>query len=336
MLYALLFVSVVLLVAVSAVRITRANGSRFELERQDKEGDETARRILARESRLADLQSLQRALVALLMICIALLSVAAYGWGLGILVAVVIVLSYGVVSRQEFIRSFVQPRYQAAEPTLLHWIDKAPYVFSVIRTVVANPAEDPVLSSKQQLLHLVETSRGVLTPEQKVQLRKGLSFSGVSVSEIMTPRSMIEGIEASELLGPLVLDDLHKTGHSRFPVIEEDIDHVVGMLYIHDLLVLDASRKTMTAAKAMEPRVFYIKQSQTLDHALAAFLKSRHHLFVVVNEYRETVGLLSLEDVIETLLGRRIVDEFDAHEDLRAVAERNPRRNNHPKTHTDV
>jgi magnesium and cobalt transporter len=152
----------------------------------------------------------------------------------------------------------------------------------------------------------------------------------------MTPRGVIDTIGKKELLGPLVLDDLHKTGHSRFPVTDGDIDHIVGVLHIQDLLVLDARQRSATAEKAMEPRVFYIREDQTLDHALTAFLRTRHHLFVVVNEFRETVGIVSLEDVIETLLGRKIVDEFDAHEDLRAVAARNPRGNNEPQKHEDI
>ena len=153
----------------------------------------------------------------------------------------------------------------------------------------------------------------------------------------MTPRSVVETIKKSEILGPLVLDDLHKTGHSRFPVIEGDIDHVVGVLYLRDLLTLDTNRKhTALAESAMSKNVFYIHQEQSLGHALAAFLKTHHHLFIVVNEFRETVGILTLEDTIETLLGKKIVDEFDAHDDLRTVAGRNPRANNSTKHSKDV
>ena len=83
-------------------------------------------------------------------------------------------------------------------------------------------------------------------------------------------------------------------------------------------------------------RVFYIHELQTLDHALAAFIKTHHHLFVVINEYRETVGILSLEDVTEALIGRKIVDEFDAHDDLRKVANHNPHKLNSAPHHTDV
>jgi CBS domain containing-hemolysin-like protein len=86
----------------------------------------------------------------------------------------------------------------------------------------------------------------------------------------------------------------------------------------------------------MEKKVYYINQDQTLDHALAAFLKTRHHLFVVVNGYRETSGILTLEDVIETLLGREIVDEFDLYDDLRAVAAQTASENNNTKHGANV
>jgi CBS domain containing-hemolysin-like protein len=151
----------------------------------------------------------------------------------------------------------------------------------------------------------------------------------------MTPQSVIKYIDKKEFLGPLVLNDLHKHGHSRLPVINDDINHVVGILYLKDLLTLDV-KKSATAEKIMEPKVYYIRADQTLGHALAAFLKTHHHLFIVVNEYRETVGLLTLEDVIEALIGRKIIDEFDAHDDLRAVALRNLNLNNRPDKREDV
>ena len=86
----------------------------------------------------------------------------------------------------------------------------------------------------------------------------------------------------------------------------------------------------------MDKKVYFIRQDQDLEHALHGFLRSHHHLFVVINEYRETVGLLSLEDVIEALIGMKIVDEFDQFDDLRAVAGRNPRKNNHTAQARDI
>jgi CBS domain containing-hemolysin-like protein len=163
----------------------------------------------------------------------------------------------------------------------------------------------------------------------------GLEFSEKNVESIMTPRGVIESISKDELIGPLTLDELHRTGHSRFPVTAGDIDHVVGVLHIKELLTI-GSKDSETAGQAMEKRVFYINQDQTLEHALAAFLKTRHHLFVVVNGYRETAGIVTLEDCIEALIGRKIIDEYDLHDDLRAVAARSAKSNNNPPRATNV
>ncbi len=118
-------------------------------------------------------------------------------------------------------------------------------------------------------------------------------------------------------------------------MIKGDIDHVVGILHLRDLLSLDV-RRSVTAEKAMEKKVYYIHQNDTAEHALAAFLKTRHHLFIVINAQRETVGLVTLEDVLEALLGRQIVDEDDIHADLHAVAEQKGRANNNSAGHVDL
>jgi CBS domain containing-hemolysin-like protein len=108
--------------------------------------------------------------------------------------------------------------------------------------------------------------------------------------------------------GPLVLDELHALGHSLLPVINKNLDNDVGILHLRDLLSLDI-RNSMTAESAMEKKVFYINQNDTLEHALAIFLKARHHLCIVTNDALETVGLVTLEDVMEALIGRRIISE---------------------------
>ena len=72
----------------------------------------------------------------------------------------------------------------------------------------------------------------------------------------------------------------------------------------------------------MEVGVNYIHEDQTLNHALSAFLRTHHHLFIVINKSRETVGLLTLNDVIQQMIGRKIIDEFDSHDNLVAVAMR--------------
>ncbi len=322
MLYALLGICVLLLVGIGAIRISYDGRNREELQRRADGGDETMLAVLRRETLVPDLITLHRLVTALLIVALTLLATHIYGPWVGVLLTIGILLVYGAVSRLRIVGRGMQRLYQAAEPKLLGWIDRTPYIWKVIRGVTPGVLPDQKLESTTQLLDLVQHSRGILSPEQKLLIRHGLAFDHKTVKEIMTPRAAIDSVAATELLGPLVLDDLHKTGHSRFPVVEGDIDHIVGILYLRDLLVVDAGKKTMTVRKVMEPRVLYIKESQPLTDALAAFLNAQRDLFIVINEYQETVGLLSIQDVVDTLFGRQLIDERDAHENIRAVAER--------------
>ena len=332
----LTFFIFVLLLIFAAIRPARSQYSAFELNRRVGLGDREAKRILARENLLVDIVSLQRIIVALLLVIVVLLSVVTFGWLIGVCIAVFVALEYGAIARFGFIRSLAHKLYSRIEKDVLNLVQKAPYLFKFLRNVsVGDDVDDRHISSRSELQHLVDESVGILTNDEKKLVVHGLSFGDQIVSTIMTPRSVIDSIKSSEFLGPLTLDDLHKTGHSRLPVTKGDIDHIIGILNLKSLLTLDVKRST-TAEKAMEPKVFYVRQDQTLQHALAAFLRTHHHLFVVVNEFRETVGLLALEDVIETLLGRKIIDEFDAHDNLREVALHNPRHNNHPEKREDI
>ncbi|MBC7869097.1 CBS domain-containing protein [Candidatus Saccharibacteria bacterium] len=324
------------LLIVSGIRPPRTPLGSFELERRNRAGDSQAQATLRREQLIPDVISLQRVISALLLVVVVLLSVTTFDWLFGTLIAVVVALEYGAIARLAIIQRWSSQLYGRLEPHLLTFISAHPNIFKLLRSV---PRETQDISrgidSREDLQHLVSQSGTILSPDEKKLIVNSLSFNEQLVSTIMTPRSVIDSIKKSEFLGPLTLDELHKTGHSRLPVIDGDIDHVVGILHLQSLLALDIKR-SVTAEKAMEPRVFYIREDQTLQHALAAFLRTHHHLFVVVNEFRETVGLLALEDVIEALLGRKIIDEFDAHDDLRTVALRNPRSNNHPEKRQDV
>jgi CBS domain containing-hemolysin-like protein len=330
----LCLVLLALLVAVAGVQPVASDMSGFELQRRKQNGDKYAEASLRRRDLSADIASLQRALEALFVVIFTLISVITFGWLPGITIAVIVALEYGALARVPLWRRRVQKLYEQYEEHVLLFVEKVPWLFALFRSVTVEKT-DLRLDSRDELEHLVAESGGLLSNNEKKIISYSLRFEDKKVSEVMTPRSVIDSINRSEMLGPLVLDDLHKTGHSRFPVVDGDIDHVVGMLYVQDLLTLDKKR-SQTAEKAMDAKVFYIREDHQLSQALAAFLRTHHHLFVVVNKYRETVGLVSLEDVLEALLGRKIVDEFDTHEDLRAVAERNPRGNNTPKTREDI
>ena len=325
-----------LLVLIAGIIPKRTDMSMFELERRKSKGDHVATLVLRREALLIRVISLQRVVTSLLLVVFVVAAVTAFGWLIGILLSAVVALEYNAIARFGVVSRQSQKLYTQYEEAILRFVEKYPRLFSIIQAALPVGATTSHLDSKEELEHLVATAGAVLSREEQKHILNGLKFEMREVSEIITPRGMIDSINKKEHLGPLVLSDLHQTGHSRFPVIDGDIDHIVGVLHIQDLLVIDSGKKSTSVEKAMEPRVFYIREDQTLAHALAAFIRTRHHLFIVINEFRETVGVVSLEDVMETLLGHKIVDEFDTHEDLRVVAARNPRKNNHPQKREDV
>ena len=320
----MLFIIIVMfasLLLVSAFAPKQSKLSHYELERRQKSGDASAAIATRREKLLLDIVSMQRATIALLLVALTMLLVATFGWLIGCFVAIFVALEYGSIARLHVIRQPARTLYGHIEEPLLRFIEKYPRLVRAIRHNLLSKPNSMHLESREELQHLITQSQRILTHDEKNLLTHGLQFSGRKVSEVMTSRARIKSIPGKEMLGPLVLDDLHKTGHSRFPVIDKDIDHIIGMLYVHDLLSLDIKRST-TAEKAMVSHVYYIRQDQTLQQALVAFLRTHHHLFIVVNESQETVGILSLEDTIEALIGHKIVDEFDSHTDLRHVARR--------------
>jgi CBS domain containing-hemolysin-like protein len=325
-----------MLLILAAIRPRHSTLNIFELERRAGIGDYHAEKALDREKMLGDVVSLQRVLIAVMQVVVFVVAELAFGFYFGIFMAFVVALFYGSIARLSIIKKLSQKIYKHSEQPVLKFIKKAPLLVKFLRSAPMSTGSHVLhIDSRQELQHLVAESDGVLTPEEKKLIVNSLSFNDQLVSNVMTPTESIYSIKKSEFLGPLMLDDLHKTGFTRLPVISSDIDHIVGILHLEGLLTLDIKRSS-TAEKVMEPKVFYIHESQTLQHALTEFLTTRHYLLIVINKDRHTVGLLTLTDVIEALIGRKIVDEFDNHDNLREVAMRNPHVNNHLENHHDV
>ena len=323
----------VLLVAAGSVRVRRTRVSKYELLRRSNAKSQSASEELRRELLVDDVRSLIRVIEAALLVVMAALVFYALG-ALGLVVMLLTALLYGKIGNIEPVKVWAQGLYDQHEPSLLSFVEKSPQLMRVIRSITTS-YEDPKLSSREELEHIVEESRGLLSAREKRIILSSMQFSGKTVEDVMVPRGMMTTVRRDEVMGPLMLNDLHHTGHSRFPVMDGDIDHIVGILNIGDLLTL-RDKRSYKASSMMDPKVHYIKETQSLSEALAAFLSTHRHMFVVINEYRETAGLITLEDVVEVLIGERIVDENDLHEDIRAVAERTAKSRNSPPEAVDV
>ncbi len=190
---------------------------------------------------------------------------------------------------------------------------------------------------KEDLIELLESQKtqpGNRLTEQELTIAiNSLSFSDKIVRDVMTPKRVMKSLMASDQISPHILDEIHSSGFSRIPVYEKDEEgreKVVGILYTKDLI--DAVHAGSVGG-VMDKKVYYVQEELDLGHVLSAFLKTKHHLYVVVNNFEEVVGVISIEDVLEQVIGVKIVDEFDSFDDLRAVAgleaKKDKKSNNH-------
>lgn len=177
------------------------------------------------------------------------------------------------------------------------------------------------LYTKEDIVELIRKQKiqidNRITKEELFIVEHALQFGDRMVDEVMTPRRVMKTVATTDMIGPILFKELHDSGHSRFPVYKDNPDDIIGTLYLRDAL---GAKEGGFVKDLMRKEVFYVNQSQTLARVLDAFIKTKHHQFLVVNNFEEIVGLVTIEDVIEQILGKQIIDEFDSYEDLRAVA----------------
>ncbi|HEY2003555.1 MAG TPA: CNNM domain-containing protein [Candidatus Saccharimonadia bacterium] len=181
--------------------------------------------------------------------------------------------------------------------------------------------ELPTLYSRKELVGILREHGGnILKTDEERIARGALTFSEKKITEVMTPRFMVTGIEQDRVLDRNTIDELRRAGYSRIPVYDETLDRVTGILYAQQLI--DSATHGKTVAEVCSKDVYFVNEDANLDHALNAFIKTKNHLFMVVNGFSEFVGIIAIEDVLEEILGVEIVDEFDKYANVRAVAEK--------------
>lgn len=309
-----------LLIITTAMEPKRIYISHFELYRRAELGDSSAKYLLEKLKHQPDIESILKIEVAFLLVLTSFFIIACFGWIIGLFIVLIVFIEYGAIARIKTVKRIATVLYGHIESLLYACVTRFPAFMKVIQSTDTGQQQVHI-TSRQELEHIIKQSHAILSDDEKKLVTHSLAFSNKTVQTTMTPVNTIMTIEKSEFLGPLTLSELHQTGHSRLPVIGTDINHIVGILHLQNLLALDIKR-SVTAEKAMDTRVLYIRADQTLPEALAALLHMHEHLLIVIDENRQTVGLITIHDVLKALIGRSLVDAFDNHESIRAVAER--------------
>lgn len=286
----------VLIIIVLAMRPERTRHSWSELKRRD------ATAIIRREKLLGDIMALRRVILGLLLIVMTLAGLGTWQ-AVGVLLSILVWLVAGAVSRLTAVHRVAMKLYNAIEPWLLAVVERVWLFGWLFRTEKYVP-HDQKLESAEQLVHLVETAGHVLSDDQQSIIVRGLGWHTTPVMSIMTPAKDIVSINYKELLGPLVLDDLHHSGHTQFPVVRGNGNTIIGVLDITQQLDATSGKKSETAEKAMSPQVLRIESDESLPAALHMLQKSHLHMLIVVDSDGKTVGIVTLADIAASLLGK--------------------------------
>jgi putative hemolysin len=163
--------------------------------------------------------------------------------------------------------------------------------------------------SADQLSHAIDITSTKDTPEEEKNILKGIArFGNIDVKQIMKPRLDVIGVEYETQLKDLV-SFIEKHRYSRLPVYKERFDHVEGVLYIKDILPHLDSADSFQWQTLVRP-AYFVPESKKINDLLREFQEKKKHLAIVVDEYGGNSGIVTLEDILEEIVGE-ISDEFD-------------------------
>lgn len=167
-----------------------------------------------------------------------------------------------------------------------------------------------------ELKSWVETGQadGALEKEERQMIYSIFQFGDTLAREIMVPRIDMLALEVNTPLDEVV-DAIGGSGHSRIPVYEDTIDNVIGLLYAKDLLSYLHHKKPYTSLRDVMRPAYFVPEAKKLDELLPEMQSSRTHIAIVVDEYGGVAGLVTLEDILEEIIGE-IRDEYDQSEEL--------------------
>ncbi|MEW6711756.1 MAG: hemolysin family protein [Candidatus Riflebacteria bacterium] len=153
---------------------------------------------------------------------------------------------------------------------------------------------------------------GIIERDEKEMISSVFEFGETLVREVMIPRPDIIAMPINIELNAL-LEFIREDGHSRFPVFDSSLDRIVGILYVKDILMkLDEIKQSYDLFKMLRPP-FFVPETKKLDDLLSEFQKRKQHMAIVVDEYGGISGLVTIEDLLEEIVGE-IVDEYDLEE----------------------
>lgn len=217
-------------------------------------------------------------------------------------------------ARLIYSRSFM---LRAVERLLSPLHSVAGFIDEVVRRLAGvekRAAEDQL---EQEILHVIEEGQatGAIDEQERAMIESVVGFRDRTVAQIMTPRTQVEAMEQTNDLGQ-VIKLVRRLGHSRIPVYEGTLDHIIGIFYLKDLMHWLAGDGVKGTGKAFDLRAIlrpptFVPETKTVNALLKELLQKKVHIAVVLDEYGGTAGLVTIEDIVEEVFGD-IKDEYES------------------------
>ncbi len=205
----------------------------------------------------------------------------------------------------------------------LYWISVIIYpvakiITELVRSLAANlnldKSKTAISSSEITELADIGVEKGTIEEEEHELIHGLVAFKSVTVREIMTPRVDIKSVSIEDSFAEL-MSAITESGHSRIPLYDSSLDNIIGIIYAKDLLpyIKSTNGKKEISLKEIAREALFIPESKLISDLLHEFQETNMHMGIVVDEYGGTAGLVSLEDILEEIVGE-IRDEYDKEE----------------------
>lgn len=248
-------------------------------------------------------------------------------WGVEVLTAASAILTLAVLFLSEIIPKTLGAAYwkRLSAPTayLLTWFTKSLFFLigpiQILKSIL--PTSKNAMVTRDDVAAMADLGEieGALEENEETIIHNLLGLREVKVHEEMTPRTVVSAFEMHQSIKE-VLDDNTILRFSRIPVYDETIDNVRGLVIRSEILMAASRDEWDLKLKDIMKPILKLEEESTIEDALDIFLTNKQQFALVRDEFGGTSGILTMEDVMETLLGKEIVDELDEVEDMRELA----------------
>ncbi|MFK7794141.1 MAG: CNNM domain-containing protein [Gammaproteobacteria bacterium] len=240
---------------------------------------------------------------------------------------IAVILTLVILYFSEIIPKTIGATYwrQLAIPSahIIYWLIKLVYPLIWVSSLITKLFRkgDAQKVSREEIIALASLGHqmGSLISQENEYLTNVLKLREIRTEEILTPRSVMHSLDASMTVNQ-ALSYEETRQFTRIPIYQDNRDNIIGLVINRDLLFEERGGKSDLPLSDFSKVITRVSENLPVQQLLDMFIKKREHMFLVEDQYGQTIGLVTLEDAIETVLGREIIDEADIIEDMQKFA----------------